>query len=138
MRATSTFIIIASAKKRAFILLIRQLSTINILLQHGASLELKNSSKETALVVAIYENRYEVAKRLVDAGADVNAFNIHRRTVLLLAAESLDMTRYLVEHGADVNAKNLLGEHTTLALLRRGGDYQDVIAYLESKGARDN
>ena len=115
-----------------------RLSSINILLQHGAGLELRNSSKETALLVAINEDRYAEAKRLVDAGANVDVANIHRRTALLLAAKSLDMTRYLVEHGADVNGKSLLGGYTPVALLRRGGDYEDVIAYLESRGARNN
>ena len=65
----------------------------------------------TPLFLAVIENRLDVAKRLIDLGADVNAKGASGWTPLHLAGQlnSLDMAKLLIDHGADVNEKRNLG-----------------------------
>ncbi|MEM2790511.1 MAG: ankyrin repeat domain-containing protein, partial [Thermofilaceae archaeon] len=56
---------------------------------------------------AVFRGHLEVARFLVENGADVNARNIDGMTPLHLAVfrGHLEVARFLVEKGADVNAE---------------------------------
>ncbi len=51
---------------------------------------------------AVSENSHEIAVALLNAGADVNARDLHGN--MLQAAGTVEMVDFLVENGADVNA----------------------------------
>ena len=80
--------------------LIREPDITKLLIDHGAN-------GWTPLFLAVIENRLDVAKRLIDLGADVNAKGASGWTPLHLAGNlnSLDMAKLLIDHGADVNEK---------------------------------
>ena len=79
------------------------MAIIELLLEHRADLD-----DDPALQRAVFWHHEEVAKRLVELGADVNAApyyssnNTYRRTPIAVAS-SLSMIEYLIAHGADVN-----------------------------------
>ena len=62
---------------------------------------------------------FDVAKLLMERGADVNASSINRKTPLHLASRlvSLKVAWCLLKHGADLNVKN--GEGKTPFQLTR-------------------
>jgi uncharacterized protein len=70
----------------------------------------------TALIVAALNNRYDVAKLLVDAGADVNLQSNDGLTALLAASAEgyLDIMTLLIEANADINAKERVNLWTPL------------------------
>lgn len=67
----------------------------------------------TPLHVAALGGDMAEVRRLVEAGADVNAVSVYQATPLHWAVQGSsvkpDILSYLVEHGADVNAKNTWG-----------------------------
>ncbi|MDE7291295.1 MAG: ankyrin repeat domain-containing protein, partial [Treponemataceae bacterium] len=71
-------------------------------------------AKSDALVQAELNNNVAEAKRLIAAGADVNAmgvFGFLAYTPLMIAADknSTDVAKVLIEAGVDVNAKDFDG-----------------------------
>jgi hypothetical protein len=85
----------------------------------------------------------EVAKVLVDAGAEVNRQCEHGRTALHMAAAwgHLDMVKFLVEHSADPSIRDEL--NMTPPMVARNGyrsnrvtddERRDVHVYFESLG----
>ena len=61
---------------------------------------------DTALLLAAYRGHTEVARVLIEAGADVNARNTRTNTVLHEAASNghNDLVTLLLEHGAEIDA----------------------------------
>ena len=57
---------------------------------------------------AAEENTMDLAKMLIEAGADVNTSDDNGRTALMIAAEknAVDLAKMLIEAGADVNASD--------------------------------
>ena len=53
----------------------------------------------------------EIAKALIDKGADVNAEDKKRQTVLMIATAkgNIEIAKILIDKGADVNAKDING-----------------------------
>lgn len=94
------------------------------------------SKKSEMLFKAVYENNVARARRLIEAGADVNANNNFGNTALLIAAmeNAVDISRLLIESGADVNAKNEDGSTALMYALKNKAT--DVAALLEASGAK--
>ena len=82
------------------------LSKINCLLKQGASLELMNANNETLLAQAIFKNDLEMAKILIDLGANVNAKKVLFAVAKLGNTEFID---YLIEHGLQNFTDGLVG-----------------------------
>ena len=97
-----------------------------LLLSHGAKVDLANSMDLTPLLVvagsnwAITDTRgrfrnekdcIEMAKMLLDAGANINAVNRNGQTALHAAArmDMKDFVRYIGEHGAILDVKDRTG-----------------------------
>lgn len=77
------------------------------LIRHGADVDATNQLGDTPLMMASKLGNLPVARELVDAGADVNAYDMGTKDkfpALYLAAQSghADIVQYLLEHGADV------------------------------------
>ena len=74
------------------------------MIEHGADVNTHNINKKnnlTALICASKNNKFEIAKYLVENGADVNARDKYNRTALIIASVMgyLEIREYLVEHG---------------------------------------
>lgn len=87
------------------------------------------------LQMACAEGRYQEAKSLIAAGADVNHENYDGVTALMYAAQNghLEVVRLLVESGAEVN-KSPWGGITALIGAARAG-HLSVVEFLVESGA---
>jgi ankyrin repeat protein len=76
----------------------------DFLLQRRARVNMRNSNGETALSIAAFLGRANYARRLVDAGAEINFFGW---PPLVYAAYNghAEIVDYLIGRGADVNGK---------------------------------
>lgn len=86
------------------------LDSVDILLKHGADINaMEPVRNQTALMWALAEKHAEVARRLIEQGADIHAKTTLRFTPLMFAAREgdLEATEILLDAGADVNAKAL-------------------------------
>jgi ankyrin repeat protein len=87
----------------------------------------------TPLLLAISINNIEMAKILIDEGADVNIGDIEGVTPLHLAAqqEDVDLVAMLLNKGADIRQKTKRGNYPLA--LAVNGDYDEIAKYLFSK-----
>ncbi len=69
------------------------------------------SGEMTALVFAARDGHFPVVRKLVEAGADVNALAADGQTALTLSINNghFDVSYYLVDQGADVNVQDAQG-----------------------------
>lgn len=84
------------------------LDTVDLLLRHGADVNAKEPIREqTALMWALGEKHTEVARRLIEHGADIHAATTLGFTPLLFAAREgdLEAAKMFLDAGADVNTK---------------------------------
>ena len=78
---------------------------IQLLIDHGADLELELTDGRTALFEAVWARNTPSAKRLLENGANVNHRLANGRTALIEAVfkRQRDMAELLLSYGADVN-----------------------------------
>ena len=63
-------------------------SIIEVLLNHGASVDLKNKDGDTALILAAAHGRLDAVKLLLDHGANAHAMNKVGKTALSLVTQN--------------------------------------------------
>ena len=92
----------------------------------------------TALQWAVLQGRTEVARLLLDRGADVNAVNDLGGTALQIAAwhGHAEIVRLLLERGADINRQSNTGWTALHAAARQG--HEEVVRILLQQGADRN
>ena len=87
------------------------LEAVDLLLDYGADPDLL-TGLATPITNCIYEEKWDLAGRLLRAGADVNAMGSIRCTALHVCVEhssNVAFAELLVNHGADLTAKNVEG-----------------------------
>ena len=108
--------------------------TVRLLLDLGADVHqaAANGAKVTALHAAVSSNQPEIARWLIDAGADVNARQQMDYTPLMGAAANarLDMIDMLLAHGADPAMKTTDGK--SAADLAREHGHAEIAARLDA------
>jgi len=86
---------------------------VNILLKHGAEVDAsdKGSVGGTALYASAEKGYVEIAKLLIEHGANVNGRTKEGKTALMIAAAkgSSELVGLLIDKGADVNASDHAG-----------------------------
>lgn len=87
------------------------LNAMQLLLEHGANVDVKDKWGRTPLHCASSEGRDITMQFLIDHGADVNIKNGAGRTPLDCAMRNRDIwiMRLLLDHGAKVNASSAEG-----------------------------
>jgi ankyrin repeat protein len=97
-----------------------------------------NRGRWTALIWAVRLNHTDIAKLLIESGADVNIkYGYYRWTALYWAAlqGQTEVVELLLEHGADVNAAIRGQKYTALSeAVKRG--YTDIVKIIVENGAR--
>lgn len=82
-----------------------QLTAIRLIINAGANLNTYYMLVETALTLAIKNNRIDIVKLLIESGADVNFEDIGGRSPLFCAAATtnIPIMQLLIDSGADVD-----------------------------------
>lgn len=112
------------------------LDIVVLLLKYGAQVGAKDKGEATALHKAAFAGNFEIAKALIEAGADTNASDHNGTTPLMDAALGMDdvrMAELLVKNGADVNAREVQSLSALFYAAAAGHD--QILQYLISEGA---
>lgn len=110
-----------------------------LLAETKKGLDLVDDEGETALIKAIDNKQFDVAKKLIECGADVNLCKKEAYCPLYQACDnnSFELVKLLVENGADVNKKSGYANKTPLFEAMYPDDYE-MVKYLLEKGANPN
>lgn len=114
------------------------IACVNLVLAAGMSLEVQDERGTNALMRALYGRHIDVARVLIDKGADVNARRKDGATVLWAATHAgrLDFVELLLAKGANPDIQDSSGG-TALMRAAYRGDAKMAKALLE-KGANPN
>ncbi|NQU65826.1 MAG: ankyrin repeat domain-containing protein, partial [SAR324 cluster bacterium] len=87
------------------------IETAKLLLDSGILINQKNKKGDTALMIAIIENRKEMVQFLLERKSDVNAGNMENWTPLMEVANHCNahIATALIKHGAALDAKSQNG-----------------------------
>ena len=88
------------------------MESFDTLLESGVDLEDTDYNNFTALMYAAYRGRLEMAKKLLERGANVGCRDSFGNTPLsraIMLADGSEMINLLLSYGADVNAENNYG-----------------------------
>jgi ankyrin repeat protein len=100
----------------------------------SAGVNIKDNRGNTPLMYATAVGSEAMMRRLIDAGAEVNARNEFDDTALLWCGGNLNRIKLLVEHGADVKVQSKQG-HTPIYVASAEAGGLPAVQYLVSKGA---
>lgn len=100
-------------------------------------LDARNAMGQTPLHMACLANNDEIARVLVELGADVNAEDDLRSTPALAAASNGDfeLVRFLCDKGADLEVRSSAGEDMLAAAIVAPEPSPDLVGWLLMRGA---
>ncbi|KAG7457247.1 B-cell lymphoma 3 protein [Solea senegalensis] len=116
-----------------------QRECLSVVLSRSSSptcLEIRNYEGLSPLHLAVLRGRKDLARMLLDAGADINAMDIKSgQSPLMHAVESnnADMVHFLIENGSDVNSQSYSGNTALHGAC--GRDQADTVRLLLKSGA---
>ena len=95
---------------------------IAVLLSQGSSIDSRDASGRTPLLIAIRARQTEAARVLIAAGADVNAKDQLQDSPYLYAGASgqTEILRMTIAHGADLRSTNRYGGTALIPAAERG------------------
>ena len=105
-----------------------KIGKVRAFLADGENVNIQNRRfHQTPLHIAIYNEHNDIAKLLIEKGADVNAEMINGQTPLFLAAYfgDLDLVKLLIKKGADVKHQDKKG-NTPLHKAAEGGNAEVI------------
>ncbi len=110
-----------------------QVDMVRALLAMGADTDAEASRYSTTpLYVAVYQDDLEIARLLLEAGANPNAQNADQ-WFPLATAQSIEMVQLLLDYGADIHLTDEIGKDAL-----QDQDDPEVAAYLIEAGAQVN
>ncbi|BFZ23411.1 hypothetical protein BsWGS_26450 [Bradybaena similaris] len=118
--------------------------TMKVLIDHGADVNIKDFSGNTALLLAVSKQiqKPEILTALIEAGSDINVQNTSGYTPLMLAAQASlkDAVMLLVDSGANINAvSDKVKNATAFTLMLDNISFKsDCVRYLLDHGAKSS
>jgi uncharacterized protein len=97
------------------------LAAVNGLIAEGAVLDAADDSGQTALLLAVDNNRVDIAKALIAAGASINAQAANQDTPWLLAGASgrTEIIQAMIPAGPDFSIRNRFGGNALIPACER-------------------
>ena len=122
---------IAEADKREA----ERMAIVELFARHGTPPTICNNRKVTPLHMACRFDLAQVAQRLIDLGADVDAYDVARETPLFRAVNLgyVDCAKVLLRAGADVDFRNRRGATPLHRAVQRGKRF--IVPLLLEAGA---
>ena len=122
---------IAEADKREA----ERMAIVELFVRHGTPPTICNNRKVTPLHMACRFDLAQVAQRLIDLGADVDAYDVARETPLFRAVNLgyTDCAKVLLHAGADVDFQNRRGATPLHRAVQRGKRF--IVPLLLEAGA---
>jgi len=117
------------------------LAKVRYLLSKGASVTARSKVGRTPLsIAAAYDGSVEIARLMIEKGADVKAVDESGASVLAIAASvnNLEVARLLVAKGADVNTTDELGYTPLGNAVSAGNRSAELTGLLLDHGAKVN
>lgn len=109
----------------------QDLKKLDQFLKEGGNINLKlNNPRQTLLDLAVYEDKMELVRFLIENGADVNCKTFSGSTPIF-SANSLKMAEFLVRNGADLSAKDKKGN--TVLYYHISSKEKEIVAYLSKQ-----
>ena len=114
------------------------LNLVRDLIALGANLEWKNEENYnwTPLLWAAMKGHLEIARMLIDAGADVNNRNGETPLYMAVSNGKLDIARMLIDAGANVNVQDEVG-YTPLHWAAVFGQVEIARMLIDAGGNKD-
>lgn len=113
------------------------LATFSKYIHQLSTIEFKNEKGWTLLIMAAFAHSYEIVKRLLEMGADVNAAN-HKGTTVLMYAKTkvkennnFQFLDFLIEKGANLTATDVAGKNV-LDYVKETKD-ESLVKYFEKQ-----
>ena len=113
---------------------------MDFLLKKGADIEFVNSKKETPLISAIANDKFDNAKRLIKFGANVEACNSWKNSVLFLAIDKrdLELIKTILKKKPNIEQKGDFERTALFYCISHGFNFKDVAEHLIEAGADVN
>ena len=109
---------------------------IEVLIQQGADVNIKNKDGNTALIIASEKGSLDLVNMLLENGADVQQKDGRGWTALMWASScrNKEIVEMLISKGADINAKSQEGNTALMFASKRG---ENEIAKMLLEGGAD-
>jgi ankyrin repeat protein len=105
----------------------------NIINEKNLDIDARAFNGDTGLMIAIYNEHWDIARFLIDNSADVNCYNAFRNTPLILAckkvkSEDLSIIEKLIQNGANKKwSNNFLETPRKIAIQRNMGKLLELL-----------
>jgi Suppressor of fused protein (SUFU)/Ankyrin repeats (3 copies) len=132
IRAGNDWVVCDAAKRRS------TPEAVRSLIELGADVNERDSNGSTGLCWAVTYGRYDVAKVLLECGADPNLDCPLFRLTSNDVQDRVAMAKLLLDHGADINQPFIVEGMPARNALSGAIDagLQDLVEFLKSRGAR--
>ncbi|AUV58150.1 ankyrin repeat protein [Bandra megavirus] len=106
------------------------LAIVNLLLDNGAEINLRNRFGKTALILAVINDNDHLVNILLDKGANVNAQDNTGRTAIMYAViyDSMPIANKLIQYGAKITIKDTTNK-TAINLTKKWNNKIKLIFY---------
>jgi ankyrin repeat protein len=119
-------------RNNSFEFLIGSVDCVDVLIKSGALLNIYDCNFGTPLHAAVFQNQYKCVKRLLQAGANVNATKFHETPLhLAVFMNHIESALELLRFGANVFLTNNSGKRAIDLLRKKSGPLYEALVFAQ-------